>query len=280
MKDNTDHGFDFLEAVIFDWAGTTVDFGCHGPVQAFVDTFAAFGVVVSNAEARAPMGMGKRDHVAAMCSVPRIGEAWRNVYGVPPTEPDIYRMYAYVESVMTETIHRYSTPIAGVVEAVRQLRDLGLRIGSCTGYPSSVAAVLAEGARRNGFVPDTVVCASDVAHGRPAPDMCLEAMRRLNVSDPARSVKIGDTVNDVLEGTRAGMWTIGITLSGSMAGLTEGELAALSEAEKWKLHERISDELTEAGAHFTAQNLPTCVETLHLIDKLCLKNFKPESGSQ
>ena len=26
-----------FEAVIFDWAGTTVDFGCMAPVQAFVE---------------------------------------------------------------------------------------------------------------------------------------------------------------------------------------------------------------------------------------------------
>ena len=28
-----------IEAVIFDWAGTTVDFGCFAPVQAFVEVF-------------------------------------------------------------------------------------------------------------------------------------------------------------------------------------------------------------------------------------------------
>lgn len=28
-----------IEAVVFDWAGTTVDFGCFAPVQAFVEVF-------------------------------------------------------------------------------------------------------------------------------------------------------------------------------------------------------------------------------------------------
>ena len=27
------------EAVIFDWAGTTVDYGCFAPGQAFLDAF-------------------------------------------------------------------------------------------------------------------------------------------------------------------------------------------------------------------------------------------------
>ena len=134
---------------------------------------------------------------------------------------------------------------------------------------------MADQAREFGFVPDVLVCATDVPRSRPEPDMCLKALADLNIEEVCTAVKVGDTVQDVLEGVRAGMWTIGITLSGSLAGLTEGELAALSDAEKWKLHERISDELIGAGAHFTARDLPACVETLHFIDKLCLKNFKP-----
>ncbi len=33
-----------IEAVIFDWAGTTVDYGCFAPVQAFHDAFEAYGL--------------------------------------------------------------------------------------------------------------------------------------------------------------------------------------------------------------------------------------------
>ena len=62
----------YIQAVVFDWAGTLVDCGSCGPVQAFVESFAAHGVQVTTAEARAPMGMGKREHVAAMLAMPRI----------------------------------------------------------------------------------------------------------------------------------------------------------------------------------------------------------------
>lgn len=33
-----------FKAVIFDWAGTTVDYGCFAPVQAFMEVFKHFGV--------------------------------------------------------------------------------------------------------------------------------------------------------------------------------------------------------------------------------------------
>ena len=39
-----------VKAVIFDWAGTVVDYGSLAPMGAFVETFAEFGVEISPAE--------------------------------------------------------------------------------------------------------------------------------------------------------------------------------------------------------------------------------------
>lgn len=49
-----------IQAVIFDWAGTTVDYGCFAPVQAFQEAFAHHGVPVTLEETRKPMGMLKQ----------------------------------------------------------------------------------------------------------------------------------------------------------------------------------------------------------------------------
>jgi phosphonoacetaldehyde hydrolase len=45
-----------VRAVVLDWAGTAVDFGCMGPVAVFQEVFARRGVEVTVHEARAPMG--------------------------------------------------------------------------------------------------------------------------------------------------------------------------------------------------------------------------------
>ena len=45
-----------IEAVIFDWAGTTVDYGCFAPVQAFKDAFNAYGIDPTFDQIREPMG--------------------------------------------------------------------------------------------------------------------------------------------------------------------------------------------------------------------------------
>ena len=41
-----------VSCVVFDWAGTTVDFGCEAPVGAFMKAFEQEGLPVSEAEAR------------------------------------------------------------------------------------------------------------------------------------------------------------------------------------------------------------------------------------
>ena len=55
-----------LKAAILDWAGTVVDHGSRAPMGAFVRAFAQFGVTVSIADARGPMGMAKWDHIRAV----------------------------------------------------------------------------------------------------------------------------------------------------------------------------------------------------------------------
>ncbi len=46
----------FVEAVIFDWAGTTVDFGSFAPTTIFVEAFRkAYDFDISLKEARGPI---------------------------------------------------------------------------------------------------------------------------------------------------------------------------------------------------------------------------------
>ena len=59
-----------IKAVILDWAGTVVDHGSSAPMGAFVKAFAHFGVTISIADARGPMGMAKRDHIRMVGTAP------------------------------------------------------------------------------------------------------------------------------------------------------------------------------------------------------------------
>jgi phosphonoacetaldehyde hydrolase len=82
-----------LRAVVFDWAGTMIDFGSRAPMGVLVRAYAQFGVDITVAEARGPMGRAKRDHIAALMALPRVRAAWAARHGQPPGEGDIDRVY-------------------------------------------------------------------------------------------------------------------------------------------------------------------------------------------
>ncbi|MGB7181098.1 MAG: hypothetical protein WA888_19705 [Burkholderiaceae bacterium] len=83
-----------IKAVVFDWAGTTVDFGSFAPMKAFVAAFEACGVQASLAQARAPMGLPKWDHINAMLNMPPLAKQWTRVHGATPTRDDVDRVNA------------------------------------------------------------------------------------------------------------------------------------------------------------------------------------------
>ena len=83
-----------IRAVVFDWAGTVVDHGSLAPMGVFVEAFAEFGVDITIEEARGPMGMAKRPHIATLIALPRVAEAWAKKHGHAPNEADIDRLYA------------------------------------------------------------------------------------------------------------------------------------------------------------------------------------------
>ena len=82
-----------FDGIIFDWAGTTVDYGCFAPVQAFVEAFEENGITPTLEEVRKPMGMLKIDHVRTMLSMERISALWREVHQRDWNEEDVVRVY-------------------------------------------------------------------------------------------------------------------------------------------------------------------------------------------
>ena len=139
-----------IEGIIFDWAGTTVDFGCMAPVRAFMDSFAANGVTVTEEETRKPMGMLKRDHIRTMLSMDRIGEAWKDANGSAWAEEDVEKVYSHFEPELLSTLANYSKVKPGVIETVAKLRAMGLAIGSTTGYTDVMMDIVVKAAADQG----------------------------------------------------------------------------------------------------------------------------------
>ena len=213
-----------VEAVIFDWAGTTVDYGCFAPVQAFVEVFKHFGIEPTMQEVREPMGMLKIDHIRTMLHMPRIQKLWEEKYGQASTEEDVEKLYGLFEEKLMSILDRFAQPKPYVLEVVKELRARGIKIGSTTGYTDDMMAVVVPKAKEAGYEPDTWFSPDSVGHvGRPYPYMIFQNMEALHVSSVEHVVKVGDTVSDILEGKHAGVFTVGVVEGSSEMGLTEEE---------------------------------------------------------
>ena len=213
-----------LRAVIFDWAGTMVDFGSRAPVEAFRTLFAEFGTEITEAEARGPMGLNKIDHIRALLAMPRVAQAWAGANGAAD-EDAVARLFARFREIDGDVVARFTDLIPGAAEVVAALRERGLKIGSSTGYNRDVMAAVLEAAARQGYRPDNLVCADDLPVGRPSPMMMYRCFLDLQVWPASAVVKVDDTVPGILEGRAAGSWTVALALSGNAAGIAVEDLA-------------------------------------------------------
>lgn len=245
-----------IEGIIFDWAGTTVDFGCMAPVRAFMDSFKANGIAVTEEETRKPMGMLKRDHIRTMLSMDRIAALWKEKYGRDWETGDIETIYGNFEPELMATLTNYTTVKPGVIDAVKKLRDMGLKIGSTTGYTDKMMAVVVKAAADQGYAPDAWFSPDSTdGKGRPYPYMIFKNMMTLGLSDVHHVIKVGDTVADVKEGLQAGVWSVAIIDGSSVMGLSEDQFNALSEDEKNAKRAETKKVFEDAGAHYIVQDI-------------------------
>ena len=109
-----------VKSVVFDWAGTMVDHGSLAPMGVFVEAFRRFGLEITTEEARGPMGMAKRAHIATLLAQPRIERLWRDAHsGRPPTDADIDAVYEVFVPMNVEVAARYADLVPGAASMVR-----------------------------------------------------------------------------------------------------------------------------------------------------------------
>ena len=264
-----------VKAVIFDWAGTVVDWGSLAPMGAFVETFAEFGVALSIEEARGPMGMAKRPHIAALMALPRVARAWAERHGAAPGEADIDAVYDRFVPKNVAVAAKLSSLIPGVADTVAALRGEGLKIGSTTGYTREIMAEITPGAAAGGFVPDSLVCTGDTAEGRPTPLMIYRALLDLGVWPAWSVVKVDDTEVGIAEGLNAGCWTVGVAVSGNVFGLSKADTDALEAADFARRRDAAAATLTAAGAHFVVDSVADLLPVMAAIEGRLARGERP-----
>ncbi len=264
-----------LKAVILDWAGTTLDYGCYAPAVVFVEVFKRQQVPITIGQARIPMGAHKKVHIEAISRMDDVRAVWEQVHGRAPTDDDVEAMFQQFIPLQMDCLADYADLIPGTVDAVTSFRERGLKIGSTTGYTGEMMDLLLSEAKKRGYEPDVTVCATDVPAARPHPWMCLKNALDLQVYPMEAIVKIGDTLPDIFEGLNAGMWTIGLAKTGNEIGLTEAEVDSLEPGVR---DQRLADayhRMAQAGAHYVVDGIADVAPILDEIEARLTRGEKP-----
>ncbi len=269
----TDSRFQKLKAIVFDWAGTTIDYGSCAPASVFQEIFRMRGVPITAAQAREPMGRAKRDHIATIGRMPSVDAAWRQSHhGCSITDADIDAMYADFLPLQKATLSNHDQLIDGVPDVVAWCRNHGLQIGATTGYTRELLEIVAASAEQQGYRPDCAFGAEDAPQGRPAPFLLFECAKALGVYPMWSIVKVDDTPVGIEAGRNAGCWTIGVTRTGNCVGLSESEWQQVSPQRQQELLAQATETLRAAGAHAIVESVadirPVLVEfEQHLLNR-------------
>ncbi len=264
-----------IRAVIFDWAGTTMDFGCMAPAVVFQKVYDKAGVPISMEEARAPMGAHKKVHIGLISQIPSVRRRWIDTHGAEPTGKDVDKMFEDFVPMQEACLSDYSTLIPGTLEVVTECRKRIYKIGSTSGYLPGMLAINQRDAEKQGYVPDATYGAGDVPRGRPYGHMVLRNILALDVSPVQSVVKVDDTLTGIEEGLNAGGWAVGLAISGNEVGLPLDEWEKLPESVKQEHRDRIYPTMYQRGAHYVVDSIADLIPVLDDIELRLKRGEKP-----
>ena len=252
---------DRFDLVIFDWAGTMVDFGCTAPVKALMEAFAQEGVIITESSVRRDMGKAKLDHVRSLLSYPEVARAWQERYRRQADERDVGLLMTRLGPLMRDHAALASTLIPGARATFERLRQMGVRVASSTGYTREMMQPVLARATQQGYMPEHLLCSGETPAGRPTPLMIYKACAELGVWPLSRVVKVDDAQVGIAEGKAAGAFTVGVA-SGNELGLSQQALEALPPAQRTARVEHALQVLRMAGADLVIDSVADLVPAL------------------
>lgn len=266
-----------IDTLLFGLNGATIDCGCQAAVVPVVEAFRLRGVVVEATAARAAPGVTSREQVRLLSLQPRVRSQWIEHNGAAPSRADLDQLHGELEALLLAGVGRHAIPIPGFLPVLAELRAQGMRTGATTSFPAEVVEVLRPAMAARGWRPDTLVSGSEVPAGPPAPYLHQFAAMRLGSTNVARCVVAAGIPVELEAARNAGMWAIGLALTGPDVGLTAAELGSLHRDERARLAAAGKERLEAAGAHVvvdTVADLSLALDVLRRPSMMAIKRWR------
>lgn len=93
-------------------------------------------------------------------------------------------------------------------------------------------------------------------------------MKRLKVDDARAVIKIGDTVSDILEGKKAGVYSVFLGVGSSALGLTKTQYESLSAEDQEATWQKAWEVFLAHGADAVIDTLAEAYDLVQTVNKL------------
>ena len=254
-----------IEAIVFDLAGTLIDFGSLAPSQVLIKLFDRLGIKITRKQAIGPMGIEKRAHIKALLTTRKINSEWKKKFKSKPTVKDIDKLFKLFNPELKKIINKHSKFISGSKKTLDFIKNKKIKIGINTGYSEEILKVILPELKKQRFIPDVSYSSSYTKIGRPSAEIIYKIFSELNITKGSNCIKVDDTIPGLLEGVNAGMWVVGVIFSGNEFGKTEVEFNKLSFKDKTKFRKKIKKKFEKVGAHYvidTIKDLPKIIKII------------------
>lgn len=256
-----------IEAIVLDWAGTTIDYGSRAPIIAFKNAFAHFFINLSEDTIRQDVGLDKLTHVRRMLQEPEISNSWKANHPDTPLEKAAAEIYAQFQIEINKVLAETAQLKPGMTDLIKFANAHHIQLATTTGYTQAMLDQVLPLAAEQGYKPAYNITSEQTNHvGRPKPDMVELAMKKMSITDPSHVIKVGDTVNDILEGKNAGTISIGVVDGGNLIGLSEEEFSQLDIEHRDRYHAIAAATLKEAGADEIINNIGDLIPLIESIE--------------
>jgi HAD superfamily hydrolase (TIGR01509 family) len=214
-----------LQAIIFDMDGVLVD---SEPVhfEAMRLLMQEHGILFTHADDQNFYG----------CTDREVFRQLRRQFGLPMHEHDLAE--AWIARVV-ELLPQRIVPLPGVPDVLDRLRGAGIRLAlASSSSPPIIRTTIAGLGLQEAF--EAMVSGRDVAQGKPAPDIFLEAARQIGVA-PSACLVVEDSYNGLRAALAAGIPCVvipcGATTHQDFTGAT-ARLGSLNDLPAWVADQR------------------------------------------
>ncbi len=186
-----------IDFILFDLIGTTIKDSNSGTsfiINAFHQAFLSNGHDIRYELLNQQRGKRKRDAIRNILHRSKLDETLTD------------KIYTDFINSLHQSVH-YFSEIEGASEVFNFAKQKNIKIGIGSGLPLDFIHNLLQqvGWKTEDF--DYINSSGNFPEGRPNPAMILDAMKKLNLTNPQKTLKIGDTVVDVQEGKNANILT-------------------------------------------------------------------------